>query len=257
MRRVWLLHRILVVVLLLGPRVVGQSSASTQTFYGCYSSASAPAYNLYSSFVFFGCTASLTLNPADGLAGGVRGPMTATACWAGCAGFLYAYLQGTPEPTFNCFCANNQPFTSGVGLSCGPSSFYMYSHTPAQAASHLARRKQRLLQIDAERVLVDNPYCPVGLESCRVYPDLRDESYECIRTDTELESCGGCRYGRYGPGATNMTTAPGVDCTALPGVRFGAVTCRQGQCVISGCRYGFRLRNNACLPTTQAKVRSV
>lgn len=169
------------------------------------------AYNIYSTFVFSSCATSLTLDPSDGLAGGIKGLMTAGACWTACAGFLNAYLEGTSGSTFNCFCGNNAPTTSGVGPSCGQSSFYMYSHTPAQAASGLARRKQRLLEINAERVLADNPYCPVGLESCRVFPDLRDEAYECIRTDSELESCGGCRYGRHGPAFTNMTTASGVE----------------------------------------------
>lgn len=42
-------------------------------------------------------------------------------------------------------------------------------------------------------------------------------SYECIDTQSELESCGGC-----------ASSGEGVDCTTLPGVK--SVTCRAGQC---------------------------
>ena len=52
--------------------------------------------------------------------------------------------------------------------------------------------------------------CPIpGLE----------HSVECIDTQSNIESCGGC------------TNAGGVDCTAIKGI--GAVACRTGSCVIS------------------------
>ncbi|KAL1405633.1 hypothetical protein Q8F55_009272 [Vanrija albida] len=52
------------------------------------------------------------------------------------------------------------------------------------------RRKQALL--DAEM----NPYCPSGLIACRVAEG--SDGYECLDTTSELESCGGCRFGEYG-----------------------------------------------------------
>ncbi|KAH8915625.1 hypothetical protein BT69DRAFT_1286504 [Atractiella rhizophila] len=71
--------------------------------------------------------------------------------------------------------------------------------------------------------------CPVFLANGK----KRDGAFECLDPATELNSCGGC----IGQG--------GVDCEALPGV--ASVSCQQSQCVVSRCKSGFSLFDNACI----------
>lgn len=52
--------------------------------------------------------------------------------------------------------------------------------------------------------------------------------YECIDTQTSLDSCGGC-----------ASTGEGTDCTALPHV--AGVGCDRGECVIFTCGAGYRV----------------
>ncbi|KAL1406905.1 hypothetical protein Q8F55_006317 [Vanrija albida] len=213
------------------------------------------SYMMGSTFVFGGCTSTVTFDSRDIAAGNNKGLLDPKACYAACKSWRNVYMQATTAAVnYNCYCANFPPATIGaVSQTCSSSTFYLYQHTALEASQGLARRQQRLMQIDAERVLAENPYCPPGRESCRLSADPSDESFECLYPQSELESCGGCRYGRFGPPNVNMTTTVGVDCTALPGVRLGAVTCSEGQCVISGCRKGFRLQDGACVPSQQKR----
>ena len=72
--------------------------------------------------------------------------------------------------------------------------------------------------------------CPVGYKSCPVYG--RDSgsgflmAYECIDTQRDLESCGGC----VNHDSTIGKNKGGRDCSAIPNV--DAVRCYHGQCLI-------------------------
>jgi hypothetical protein len=52
------------------------------------------------------------------------------------------------------------------------------------------------IQYEMDNSEVDFKYCPAGRTACSISYD-RADGYECIDTDTELESCGGCRFGNY------------------------------------------------------------
>lgn len=56
------------------------------------------------------------------------------------------------------------------------------------------------------------------------------------------ESCGGCLHG-----ALESNSTLGVDCTALPGVIFDAVTCSSGVCHAGWCEAGWKLIDGACV----------
>jgi hypothetical protein len=65
-------------------------------------------------------------------------------------------------------------------------------------------------------------------------------NYECIRTSSDLESCGGCAYPLPG-------RKLGVDCSAIPNV--GAASCSAGQCQIETCLRGFVSNGSECVPS--------
>lgn len=77
--------------------------------------------------------------------------------------------------------------------------------------------------------------CPTGLDACPVSGLTGD--YECLDTDTELESCGGC-----------TTLGRGQDCTSITGA--WNVGCEQGTCVVYTCAGGFQVGadGKSCLP---------
>ncbi|KAL7410788.1 hypothetical protein BDY24DRAFT_417642 [Mrakia frigida] len=97
------------------------------------------------------------------------------------------------------------------------------------------RRRDRLLKERKDKIAREHALCPAGLTPCSVGFG-RDGAYECLDTQSELESCGGCR-----------STGLGTDCSALTGVRMGAATCDRGRCVVSACRAGFKLKDGRCL----------
>lgn len=69
--------------------------------------------------------------------------------------------------------------------------------------------------------------CQTGLTACQ----LR-YGWECVDTQTDLESCGGC-------------PSQETDCSALSGA--WDVQCVAGQCVIHTCAEGLSLVNNECV----------
>jgi hypothetical protein len=67
--------------------------------------------------------------------------------------------------------------------------------------------------------------CPAGLEACPIASLSAD--YECLDTNYELESCGGC-----------VALGKGQDCTAIKGA--WNVGCEQGVCRVYTCASGYR-----------------
>ncbi|KAF8603904.1 hypothetical protein BDV93DRAFT_441693 [Ceratobasidium sp. AG-I] len=74
--------------------------------------------------------------------------------------------------------------------------------------------------------------CPAGTERCGVWSGLRQD-YECLNTQTDLESCGGCVTPFPGEKAT------GKDCTEILGV--SSVQCSSGQCKVESCLEGWKV----------------
>ncbi|WVF69352.1 hypothetical protein IAT40_004128 [Kwoniella sp. CBS 6097] len=140
------------------------------------------------------------------------------------------------DNNYNCQCGTNSLSGFNSVSTCAATSYFIYTHPAAAQASGLARRQERLERAHARA----SSYCPSGLTACKVSP-LVDE-YECIDTNAELESCGGCLYGQMG----NSTSTAGQDCTSI-GAKLGASTCINGQCVASACQEGRDLANGQCV----------
>ncbi|WWD04022.1 hypothetical protein V865_002085 [Kwoniella europaea PYCC6329] len=111
---------------------------------------------------------------------------------------------------------------------------------PSATPSAVARRASR---IKRERSL-----CPKGQHACRIYGS---SEYECLNTNYELESCGGCKYGEYlgdyrRPYLVNTTTSAGEDCSNITGAEPWGVSCSSGRCDIKACIEGYSLFDGKC-----------
>ncbi|WWC95887.1 hypothetical protein V866_002754 [Kwoniella sp. B9012] len=163
---------------------------------------------------------------------------TFDSCFERCSTYTNA-LVAPAGTTYTCLCSNTTP--SGTAESCGyDGTFFAYSHTAISSPSLVDRRRRRLERMKRDEQLRLNRFCPGGLQAC-IVPGS-DDSFECIDTSSELESCGGCLYGSY----TNSTAPAGVDCSILRGAAFGGATCANGRCEISACREGFQLVDGKC-----------
>ncbi|KAL1409143.1 hypothetical protein Q8F55_005972 [Vanrija albida] len=184
----------------------------------------------------------MTRDQRDIDAGGQQpADQTWDSCLALCADWVYTFFGWTDLS--GCYCANHWPTsTSGDTTICGPRIFFPFKQDLPSGAP--ARRRRARAELQRQQVLASNPYCPVGSEACRVAPEA-GVGYECLHTQDELESCGGCRYGVHGSAGNG--TATGVDCTSIPGVKPGGVTCSRGECVVSACSKGFVRRGNSCV----------
>ncbi|KIO29697.1 hypothetical protein M407DRAFT_21123 [Tulasnella calospora MUT 4182] len=108
--------------------------------------------------------------------------------------------KGQPEPVNSCnMVANNYCPNPTDG---GPTG------------SPIARKKR-------------DTHCTRGLESCPHYSGRG--GFECVNTQNDPESCGGC-VSFDGKGS-------GTDCTALEGV--SVTRCAKGSCVVDACRKGY------------------
>ncbi|OCF61659.1 hypothetical protein L486_01317 [Kwoniella mangroviensis CBS 10435] len=111
---------------------------------------------------------------------------------------------------------------------------------PSATPSAVARRANR---IKRERSL-----CPKDQHACRIYGS---SEYECLNTNYELESCGGCKYGEYlgdyrRPYLVNTTMSAGQDCSNIAGAEPWGVSCSSGRCDIKACIEGYSLVDGNC-----------
>ncbi|KAK6908296.1 hypothetical protein I203_102297 [Kwoniella mangroviensis CBS 8507] len=173
------------------------------------------------SFMSTGCVDSVTyaedgwndflvLNPED--------------CFRNCNGAYGAtYIANSQNGHYTCHC-----------------HYFLFYHSQAAQASGLTRRRARdLRELQARRFKREIEYCPYGLTACNV--DGHSGNYECLDTNTELQSCGGCFYGQY----SNHTSVVGEDCTTT-GAALGASSCIHGKCVASACKKGLALVGGKC-----------
>ncbi|KAL1409869.1 hypothetical protein Q8F55_003868 [Vanrija albida] len=73
-------------------------------------------------------------------------------------------------------------------------------------------------------------YCPNDMTACTVPTESGAWAWECLDTQTELESCGGC-----------IATGAGKDCTSI--ANAVSVGCEQGACIVHSCKSGFAAVN--------------
>lgn len=95
-----------------------------------------------------------------------------------------------------------------------------HSRPPAPQPSGQYERRSELKSRDVVTL------CPVGLDACPIL-GLTSSDYECVDTQADLESCGGC-----------ASIGEGDDCSAIDGA--WNVGCENGVCIIYTCAAGFR-----------------
>ncbi|WVW85014.1 hypothetical protein I302_107050 [Kwoniella bestiolae CBS 10118] len=159
-------------------------------------------------------------------------------CLNSCANDRLAVLQSEDSAGWYCGCASS---TDSTPVSCTDTSLFVFNHPAGATASGLARRNAREAVAQAKRDRIFN-VCPGGMTACLVPGLEKNEAWECIDTQNDMESCGGCLHGTF----NNATTAVGVSC-AKPGVKLGAATCAAGKCLISECKDGFKLVDSQCV----------
>lgn len=152
------------------------------------------------------------------LAGGpTTGVTDVQQCFTACKQYKYAAFTYTGSDTIGCTCGT--VLTGGSSVACGTTGTWTNSvakrgltggaatiyQNAAPVISTIARRKREIeAELHAEAERRENAYCPAGLTGCAI---PGSKYYECINTDAELESCGGCTNGIYG----NSTVATGVE----------------------------------------------
>jgi len=133
----------------------------------------------------------------------------------------WAASSGRPSPSA----------TSGPSSGPSPSSSLDAS---ARAARREAKRSLEVLQAQIRNMpwqeLDSRLLCPMGATACPIFP--RMGSWECIDTQIELESCGGC-----------ASKSEGEDCTRIKGAQ--GVTCSEGTCLVFSCQPGFDLKRDS------------
>ncbi|WVW79138.1 hypothetical protein I302_101104 [Kwoniella bestiolae CBS 10118] len=163
-------------------------------------------------------------------------------CFRDCSAYNYASTQllGDADGAgMNCWCGSQESYlgANGYEAACDFNTFTIYQHPAGTVINSVyAKRqlKERLIRTrNRKRAL-----CPGTLTAC-VVPGVSD-SFECIDTKQELESCGGCMSGEFNEHNSTM----GIDCTSLPGVPRGAVTCSNSKCTAFACKKGWTLASD-------------
>ncbi|WVQ94775.1 hypothetical protein IAU59_001857 [Kwoniella sp. CBS 9459] len=196
-----------------------------------------------STYVFEQCYTYATLEvPAEAL---IRTASNPEECLHSCVDYEVAAWY-VSENGFTCACTASSNFNRGDAAACGPGRPYVATHTVGDSInSQFAKRqlRERLIKEKSGR----SALCPKPLTACRI-PGAFADSFECIDTLAELESCGGCAQGFFNDNEA-ASGALGVDCTSLPGVARGGVTCSSGSCEVFACRPGWVLAAGSCVPT--------
>lgn len=112
------------------------------------------------------------------------------------------------------------------GGNCGPGPS---SKTQPKPPTNPWRWKKDQKPI-AEGEVDSSIYCPNDMTACTVPTASGVWAWECLDTQTELESCGGC-----------LSTGAGKDCTSI--AHAVSVGCEEGACVVHSCKTGFAAVN--------------
>ncbi|WOO76768.1 uncharacterized protein LOC62_01G000386 [Vanrija pseudolonga] len=215
----------------------GSVSIGTSSTGGCPVGEFDVEYLPATPFTFTGCFSSATITP------GTSTSITDDAsCFTSCAAGGYKYMALTSafnSNNYQCQCSNT--VTPGPAQTCQVGSVQLYTSSTASGA---ARRRRNLLA--AQEAARTRTLCPPFQTACTI-PDS-EHNYECVDTRYELESCGGCVTPIFGAQTGIAPARIGTDCTSLPGVAFGGVSCIQGRCHIGRCEPGYQLLRGSCVP---------
>ncbi|WVW79141.1 hypothetical protein I302_101107 [Kwoniella bestiolae CBS 10118] len=193
-----------------------------------------------STYEFDGCFTAI--GTQDGAPAGVyTAPDQASPedCLQVCASYeVAAFTPGTgpEENAYSCTCGPMSAFTNTGQNTCGYGDYFVYDHKAGRSVSSDFAKRQMKETLVRARNGKKRALCPAGLTACKV-SQYESDSFECIDTTSELESCGGCAHGEF----NNPAGPLGVDCSALPGLARGGVTCNAGQCQAFACQRGWTL----------------
>ncbi|WVW83491.1 hypothetical protein I302_105512 [Kwoniella bestiolae CBS 10118] len=194
------------------------------------------------------CSDSQETLPSTGTAADTAGTCSAGQ-YSNCQSYGELLYRASSRQCF-CFNAGGITFENNPPVACGLNtvSFFHYSHPAGSRASYGARRRADMnrlgetwVPLEGAPEVPDTAYCPRGMRPCMT--ELTSQSYECIDTDWELESCGGCINGAM----NDVNRTSGMDCTTMPGVSVGGSTCSNGVCKAYRCNEGWRLKNGKCV----------
>ncbi|KAJ7302353.1 hypothetical protein DFH08DRAFT_945690 [Mycena albidolilacea] len=154
-----------------------------------------------------------------------------------CAGSSQCHYPSHSVPS----CKSGSPcyFTCTDGYSAYPSGAYptqcvcSYPYTECNGKCGTFRGCPSTYY--AKREIVGK--CSEGYTACGV-PGAGAKSWDCIDTQTDLESCGGCPYSDL-----SYPSPLGKDCTLISGV--SDVACVKGHCVVHKCISGYDLKGTS------------
>ncbi|WVF68043.1 hypothetical protein IAT40_002805 [Kwoniella sp. CBS 6097] len=217
----------------------GSNFVQAQDPNGACASDQAAAWELDTGLGFKGCASRTESSSTESSTAS-----SASDCFSRCSTYASAAFTRFGGLYF-CLCADRIDIATAQACQAGNSNvgFYVYGQdidVPTGGTQERRKLKER-----AKRALtLKHQNCPPGLVSCRVGND--QNAFECVDTQSDLESCGGCTGGLYGVVSGNATRI-GQDCNSLTGVAMGGVTCTRGRCEVSACKYGHALINNECV----------
>lgn len=110
--------------------------------------------------------------------------------------------------TSKCACVDKTTM-SGTPGTCVTGNYFLFDVIPVPVPSATPQRRRAAARRAREYLARKHPFCPPRTRACVVDSGA---GYECIDTETELESCGGCLDAELG------------DETAALGIEY--VTCR-------------------------------
>ncbi|WWC95373.1 hypothetical protein V866_002235 [Kwoniella sp. B9012] len=129
--------------------------------------------------------------------------------------------------------------------TCGRNVNRIYFHPADATASGLSRRASAEKRRLPGQEHMKSFWCPKSMTACQLEND--PASYECIDTESGLESCGGCLHGGYSPpGHLNSTSTIGKDCSSMYGVSMGHSSCIDGLYQFD-CMRGWKHAGDKCI----------
>ncbi|KAG7528587.1 hypothetical protein FFLO_06073 [Filobasidium floriforme] len=180
----------------------------------------------------------------------VAGESTAVVAYANVNGFRY---PASTSNNGNCQVPDGGPVTlnpySTTGKCCSFTCTYGQCGTVCLNQGQACRSG---VPISPLKRRINGDRCPEGLTSCLTKVGGKDV-FECIDTNRDLESCGGCTS--PDPRLDNSTAGVlGRDCSEIP--HASGVTCNNGQCVVNSCVRGYTAAGDRCVRSLKARARS-
>ncbi|KAK8853480.1 hypothetical protein IAR55_004187 [Kwoniella newhampshirensis] len=211
-----------------GPESTGTCTLTTQSVF----------YATSSTYTNEGCQSSTSATGAISVA-------SPEVCLSACRLYTYAFFSITSSSTLVCACGDATNVGPVPAFCSAQDSWLALRHTANAAVAGptgFVRRQMEEKRRKEEKAKRENRWCPAGLTACKVPGD--ELAFECLDVADELESCGGCMNGDFGSDKISF----GVDCSALPGIAPGGVTCTKGLCQAYACETGYDLASNStCL----------